>query len=305
MQKNRHHHARRIWQALAASIALMLFAGCEEVAITNLTPTTLPVNPSQIYTFSVRIEPKSRGFVDSSLDPRIVLDGQIYPMEESPLGPDIYEFDYQIPAGRSEVAYYYLVNYDVEFGGSVTPRESYTGVTSATLNARSVLSMVANRGPVGARIGVVGRGFTETDSVTLNGTPARTVFESGNSISFFVPAVAPGRNYEVVIQGPAGSQPVGTFRVDPVAITVTPAALDLNSGETQSLTFVLPQPAPVGGLLLDITTDVPESVIMPEVLVPAGSTSVSVPVRGGMPGVGSLYLAGFGADEEVIPLTVR
>lgn len=306
MEKNRIPHARRIWQWLAAAMALMLFAGCEEMTITNLTPSAMPVNPSQIYTFSARITPKSRGYVEGSITPQIVIDGKIFTMESSPLGEDIYEFDYQIPAGRTEVAYYYLTTYDVRYQGTVTPREAYTAVTKAQLRGRIVLSMVVNRGPVGARIGIVGQGFTAQDVVTVNGQPARTVPESANSLSFYVPSVPPGRNYQIAIQSPSGVQPVGTFRVDGLTLEVNPASLNLTQGQTQNITFTLPQAAPAGGLLLDITTDVPDSVVMPEVMIPAGSNSVTVPVRGGAPGSGSLYLSGFGGGGEVtIPVTVR
>lgn len=306
MEKNRILHARRIWQWLTAATALMLFTGCDELVITNLTPSALPANPSQIYTFSAKFTPKSRGFVESSLAAQIVIDGKIHRMDPSPLGENVYEFDYQIPAGRSEVTYYFLASYDISFGNNSTVvRESYTPVTTATLRTRQVLSMIANRGPVGARIGIVGQGFTAQDIVTLNGQPTRTVFESTNALSFFVPAIAPGRNYQVAVVGATNSQAVGTFRVDPLGIEVFPGSLDLGQGQTQSVTFTLPQNATTGGLLLDITTDVPDSVIMPEVVISPGSNSVTVPVRGGLPGTGSLFLTGFGGGEVVIPITVR
>ena len=305
MEKNRILHARRIWQWLAAALALTLFTGCDDVKITNLTPSTLPANPSNIYTFSAKFDVKSRGYVDGSLEPQIVIDGRIHTLQPSPVGPEIYEFDYQIPANRSQVTYYFLATFDVSFSGKNNMREAYSPVTTASLSSRQVLSMISNRGPVGARIGIVGQGFTAQDVVSLNGQPTRTVFESTNSLSFFVPAVPPGRNYQVRIDGATGSQVVGPFRVDPLGIEVFPGSLNLSQGQTQSVTFTLPQPAPNGGLLLDITTDVPDSVIMPEVFVPAGSNTVTVPVRGGLPGSGNLYLTGFGGGEVVIPISVR
>lgn len=305
MEKNRILHARRIWQWLAAALAITLFTGCDDLKITNLTPSSLPANPSQIYTFSAKFDIKSRGYVEGSLQPQIVIDGRIHDLQPSPVGPDIYEFDYQIPGNRSQVTYYFLASYNVSFSGRENLREAYSPVTTATLSSRQVLSMISNRGPVGARIGIVGKGFTPQDVVTLNGQPTRTVFESNNALSFFVPAVPPARNYQVRVDGASGSQIVGPFRVDPLGIEVFPSSLNLSEGQTQQVTFTLPQNAPNGGLLLDITTDAPDSVIMPEVVVPAGSNSVTVPVTGGMPGSGALYLTGFGGGEVVIPISVR
>ena len=173
-------------------------------------------------------------------------------------------------AGRTQLAYYFLVNYNVEGQGMQTPQETYSQVKQVTIVGRKVVKLEANRGPVGARISVVGRGFTPQDAINLSGTVARTVFESPNAIGFFVPALEPGRNYQVTLTGAAGDSPVGTFRVDPSTVMVSPTSLTLRTGERQMLTFTLTNPAPAGGTLLDITTDVPESVIMPEVIVQPG-----------------------------------
>jgi hypothetical protein len=87
-------------------------------------------------------------------------------------------------------------------------------------------------------------------------------------------------------------------------VTAEPASLALSPGQKQAITFTITHPAPAGGLLLDITTDVPSSVIMPEVIVPEGQTSVTVTVEGGKPGSGSLFLKGYGSGEVSVPVTV-
>jgi hypothetical protein len=161
-----------------------------------------------------------------------------------------------------------------------------------------------NRGPVGARVSLLGRGFSTQDVIYFDNVPTRTVYESPNSLSFYVPALDAGRNYQVMLGSASGNSPVGTFRIDASSLTVAPTALTLRAGETQNLTFSVPNPAPAGGLLLDVTTDVPECVIMPEVIVPAGQTSLSVQVQGGKPGRGTLFLRGYGAGEVTIPVTV-
>ncbi len=170
--------------------------------------------------------------------------------------------------------------------------------------SRNVLSMIANRGPVGSRISVVGRGFSQQDVIYVEGNPARTVYESPNAIAFFVPALAANRNYRVALGGGGGTTTIGTFRVDPSGAQVSPTFLAMTTGQRQTLTFSLPSPAPTGGVLLDVTTDVPDSVIMPEVIVPQGQSVITVNVQGGRPGQGALYLRGYGAGEITIPVTV-
>lgn len=302
MHTNRISPARKIIVWFTAALGLALLSGCETVTLTDLTPKSMAENPSHIYTFSLRVTPRTQTV--SGITPQIVVDGQSHHMKKSALGEGIYDFEYQLPAGRDRMAYYYLVNYAVEGNGTQTQQEAYTSVENIQIVSRYVVSLEVNRGPVGARISVLGRGFTQQDVVHLNGTPARTVYESPNSISFFVPPLDPSRNYQVTVNGAAGNSPVGTFRIDAATVSVSPTSLSLRTGERQSLTFSLPNAAPPGGTLLDIATDVPESVIMPEVIVPQGQTSVEIAVEGGKPGSGNLFLKGFGQGELTIPVNV-
>jgi len=302
MHTNRISPARKIIVWLTAALGLALLTGCETVTLTDLTPKSMAENPSQIYTFSLRVSPRTSTV--SGIDPKIVVDGQSHNMKKSPLGENIYDFEYQLPAGRDRMAYYFLVNFNIEGNGRVAQHETYTQVEAVQIMRRYVLSLEVNRGPVGARISVLGRGFTTQDVVHFDGTPARTVYESPNALSFFVPPVSPNRNYQVTVNGSAGNSPVGTFRVDAATVSVTPSSLSVRTGERQTLTFTIPNPAPAGGTLLDVTTDIPESVIMPEVIVPQGQTSISVTVEGGRPGNGNLFLKGFGSGELTIPMSV-
>jgi hypothetical protein len=304
MHTNRISPARKIIVWLAAVAGLVLLAGCETVTLTNLTPPTMRENPSQIYTFSLRVTPRTKNVPFNSIQPHIVIDGKNFPMTKSAVGEGIYEFEYHLSAGRDEVAYYYLVDYGTEQNGRIANGEAYTAVAHAKIVGRYVVSLEVNRGPVGSRISILGRGFTPQDQITFNGEPVRTDWQSSTSLSFFVPALEPNRNYQVGLISPAGNSPVGTFRIDPSTVTVFPMSLTLRTRQSQPLTFTLPNPAPFGGTLLDVSTDVPDSVIMPEVVVPQGTTSVTVPVEGGKPGSGSLFLKGYGTGEVTIPITV-
>jgi hypothetical protein len=274
------------------------------MSLTNLTPSTLPSNPSGIYTFTLRVTPKSTLVVPDSVAPHIVVGAESHDMVKDSSVPGIYEFDYRLPTGQDSIGYYFLVNYETEGNGVVDNRQAYTELSHASVLGRYVVSLEVNRGPVGARIGVLGRGFTPQDLVGFDGTPVRTVYESPTSLGFYVPAMPPGKAYHVTLSSSAGNSDVGTFRVDTSEVTAEPASLALTPGQKQSLTFTITHPAPAGGLLLDITTDVPESVIMPEVVVPEGQLSATVTVEGGKPGTGSLFLKGYGSGEVSVPITV-
>jgi hypothetical protein len=298
MQKTPFLHASRIFSAFAAALVLLVLTGCN-FTITNLTPDTVPQNPSQIYTITASFHATTNKIVASTIQPRIIIDGQSFPMSKTATNGDVWEFDYQLPAGRTSASYYFICNYKVEYQTSPDPAEVYSELQTLKIVGRYVIRSEATRAPVGSRVSVLGAGFTTADIVYFDQTPTRTVFESPSSLSFFVPAVEPGRNYKLSVMGSGQNLDVGTFRVDAISFQVSPSALALRQGEQQALTFTIPTPAPAGGMLIDVTTDVPETIIMPEVMVAAGQTSVTVPVQGGKPGTGSLFFKSSAGDTTV------
>lgn len=279
---------------------LLLLAGCN-LTITNLTPDTIRANPSQIYTITASFRPGSQ-VEPSSIKPRIIIDGQAHPMTHNANAADIWEFDYQFPAGRSSASYYFICDYNTK-GSTEGSAEVYSELQTLTITGRYVVVPEASRAPVGSRVSILGAGFTTSDIVYFDTMPTRTVFESPSSLSFFVPAVAPNHSYKITVRGGAGALDAGTFRVDAISFTVSPTALFIRSGEQQALTFTIPQPAPAGGMLIEVQTDIAESVIMPEVIVPANATSVTIPVQGGKPGTGSLFFRS-SAGESTVSVTV-
>jgi hypothetical protein len=303
MHMTRPSQARITFSGFAAAVALLLLSGCN-LTITNLTPDVLRENPSQLYTITARVTPTSSSLDRSSLQVSVIIDGQDQAMKRSAETSDVYEYDYPLPRGRDGATYYFLVRFRMNSDEPTKTDEMYSEKRSFTVERRYALPLEANRGPVGARVSVVGRGFTPQDVVFLDSTAARTVFESSSSLSFFVPPVEPNHNYNVAVSGGGSALSAGPFHADATGATVTPSSLTLRAGESQTVTFTIPAAAPQGGLLLDVTTDVPESVIMPEVVVPEGSTNVVVTVKGGKPGAGTLYLKGFGQGEITIPVSV-
>ena len=161
MHTNRISPARKIIVWLMAALSLALLSGCETVTLTDLTPKSMAENPSHIYTFSLRVTPRTQTV--SNVTPQIVVDGKSYHMKKSPLGEGIYDFEYQLPAGRDKMAFYYLVNYSVEGNGTQPPETSRIGhghIVADTCCHRSEF-------PVrGARLSVLGRGFRRRTSCT-------------------------------------------------------------------------------------------------------------------------------------------
>jgi IPT/TIG domain len=287
---------------LAVAAAGLFLVGCD-VKVINRTPSTFSANPSGVYTITAEI--KARPVVHaSSLKPSVVIDGKNFPMQPSELGGKLWEFDYHLPPGQTEGAYYILVSYETGEGKNLRVGEAYTELSHFTVANRYSLSLDASRAPVGAQITVLGRGFTQSDVVYVGETPAQTIFKSANSLAFVVPPVAAGRNYGVSVGAPGTGLEVGTIRVDQGTLSVTPSSISVKSGQRAQLVFRLPTEAPAGGLLLDVTTDVPASVIMPEVTIPAGALSVNVVVQGGTPGSGMIFISAPGFGETTVPITV-
>lgn len=294
---------RRTWLALVLMPITLFLAGCD-IKLTDLTSQTLKANPSNAYTITVQVHLKNKAVVYGSVRPEVIIDGQAHAMTPSPNGNDLYEYDYSMPAGRSSAAYYILVRYQRKRATATVNKEVLTEVRTFNVENRYSVELEVNRAPVGTRVAVLGRGFTRDDKILIGGTPAVTQVESSTSIAFYVPSLPEGRNYNVSVLGLNGELSAGTLRIDASSIRVSPSSLNISTGRRSGLLFSIPNVAPPGGLVITVTTDAPDSVIMPEVIIPAGQRSVSIVVEGGEAGSGNLYVELGGYSDVVIPITV-
>ncbi len=303
MDARKSRFASLFTRLLAASAVVLLLAGCD-VKITNRTPATFSENPSGVYTITAEVKVRSGVVKKETVKPSIVIDGQIFPMTKSDLAPDLWEYDYKLPAGRAEGAYYFIATYETSANGRESQRDTYTELSKFSVANRYTLALDVNRAPVGAQVTVLGRGFTPQDVIYVGDMAAQTSFRSANTLTFTVPAIPGGRNYPVSIGGPGSESQVGTIRVDEGSISVFPTSLALTPRGRRQLVFTIPAEAPEGGLVLDITTDVPATVVMPEVTIPAGARSVNVVVEGGQPGNGTIYVKAPGFGEATVAISV-
>lgn len=294
---------RRTWLAIILAPLALFLAGCD-VKLVDLTPSSFKANPSRTYTITAQVAVKNSAVLEESVRPEIIIDGQAHDLSRAPGSDSLYEFDYTMPPGRQQAAYYLLVRYQRKTASSTVSKEIYTDTKTFSVEDRYSVELEVNRAPVGSRVAILGRGFDRDDKVMVDGAPAVTEVESPTSLAFYVPSLPEGRNYRVTVRGNSGELSAGTLRVDASNIRVSPSSLTLRQGQRLPLAFSIPTEAPPGGLAITVTTDVPDSVIMPEVIVPAGQRSTSVRVEGGEPGSGNLYVELDGYSDVVIPVTV-
>jgi len=296
----------KIFVALASCISLLLLSGCG-ITTKNLTPTEFPTNPSNIYTLSLEVRENDSNIANDSIVPLVVIDGESRLMKPSPVGENIWDYEYVMPQGRRNAVYYFEIEYDTT---SPQGRKTKTitlprdGLLKFSLANHYVITLEANRGPVGSQIGLVGRGFSNSDQVFVGNTPAPTEYYSPNALSFYIPSLPAARNYEVTLRSQHREIPVGSFRIDPAMMRVVPGSLQMSSGSSSVIMFSIPNPAPMGGLAVSTKTNVPDSIIMPEVVIPEGEQSVSVRIEGGAPGIGVLYIEAAGYAAVEVPVQV-
>lgn len=289
---------------LAAAFLAFAFAGCKPSFI-NLTSGHLNQNPSGIYTIQTEVDLQDRDIIESTIKVFAVVGGQEVPMVSDQLNNRIWSCDYKLPDGYDEATYYFRADYEVMQGGMRTERQLKSKLQRFRLENRYVGNLAAYRAPVGAEIAVQGRGFTRHDAIRFGGRPAVTKYLSENELRFTVPALPSGVDYPVqLVGGPAGGVDVGNFRIDESTLSVTPRRLELAPGETDVLLFKIDFDAPAGGLTVSVETNVPSSVIMPEARIQAGARTANIPVKGGQPGNGNLFVKVSGLKEVTIPISV-
>lgn len=288
---------------LLAPLALIM-AGCN-INIIDLTPSTMKANPSNVYTVTAQIRVKNSAVIKESLRPQIVIDGKVHPMSVVPGSANLFEYDFRMPAGRNEAAYYILVHYERKTDKGTTPKELVTELSRFSIENRYTVELEVNRAPVGTRVAILGRGFTRDDKVLVGDTPAATRFDSSTSLSFYVPSLPEGRGYDVKVMGISGEIHAGSLRIDSSRVNVRLQPSTIAQGQTSTLVFTIPEEAPPGGLEIDVHTDIPDSVIMDYVRIESGQRSTSVTVQGGAPGSGSLFITIPGYSEVVVPITVN
>ena len=290
--------------SLIVVVSTLLFVGCSSVQ--NTTPKSMPENPSRTYTLSMKVDLNDGSVSEKSFKPYIVIDGLVHPMKHA--GDGVYLYDYVLPRGRTSAKYYFQFEYDINKIASGMPahrRLKSSEVYEFTTQSKFVVSLESTRGNVGSKITLLGKGFSEDDKVLVGGVEAKTDFISETTLNFTIPSVESGKTYAVELASSDKKIKIGDFKVDDATLFVSPNYIDLRSGDTTQLTFNIGFRAPAEGYVIDVKTNVPSSLIMDNVVGPAGKKSVTVPIKAGARGSGFIYINGFGFKEVAIPINVR
>ncbi len=123
-------------------------AGCD-INVIDLTPSTMKANPSNVYTITAQIRVKNSAVIKESLRPQIVIDGKVHPMSLAPGSTNLFEYDFRMPSGRTEAAYYMLVHYDHKTDQGTTTKEIVTELNRFSVENRYTVELEVNRAPVG------------------------------------------------------------------------------------------------------------------------------------------------------------
>ena len=287
-------------------LATAIFSGCKQPTFINLTSTNISQNPSGIYTLQTEVDIQDRNVNPETVEVFTVVGGELIPMVQDPINPNLWSCDYKLPQGFDEATYYFQTNYRINGdGGGSYPRELKSDLQTFRLENRYVGNLASYRGPVGAEIAVQGRGFTKYDSITIGGKETKTRYLSENELRFITPPLPSGIDYPVqLIGGPHGALDIGSFRVDESVLAVSPSSLEIQSGSTNTLLFKIDNDAPEGGLNISVKTDIPNSVIMPEAVIQQGDQTVNIMVKGGEAGEGKLVISAPGFQGVEIPVRV-
>ena len=297
--------AKSIFLSSALALALCL-TGCG-VKIVNTTPNVAPASPTGSYTLSAQAQVKKKTVQPDSLEAFVVINGEQRPMTSLADTPNAFSYDYQAPAEQELTRFYYVLNYTTQKKEEAPVSvQIISELYQVQLPSTLTLAIDTARAAIGTHVTVTGQNFSREDLIFVDQVAAETIFISPSKLQFVVPEVKPGFGYKIDVRGTARSQKAGYLRVDPASpLSVLPKELTLAPGQRQALAFALDTPAPYEGLYINITTDIPNSIIMPEVLIPEGARTVSATIEGDKIGSGHLYINAKGLPELVIPVTIR
>ncbi|MDR2677349.1 MAG: IPT/TIG domain-containing protein [Puniceicoccales bacterium] len=284
------------------SVSLVCCFGCAHVHIKNTTPEVLPVNASGVYSLAMDFSVLSSGVNERSIVARVCVDGRMLPMKRVSRGHYIYE--YRMPADRTSVPYFFEVNYSRQTDGGLQHICEKSPTHQLSLSDHYALGMDTQRGTPGTVVTVIGRGFREGDTIYVDEQAMETKLVSPTALRFRIPPLAADRHYTVELANANETLPVGKILIDRGIIRTSPRALEIPKGKSAELVISLSSQAPGEGVEIDVTTDIPDAVFVPDVIVRGGKNSTTAIIEGAEPARGTLFLRADGFMETAVPVVI-
>lgn len=303
IMKNNKPMLKTFFLRSASSAVLLGLAGCAQT-LTNITPDVAQRNPSNLYRFTTQCNVLETKVVPGSFDLNLVIDGEKHPLKSEELTPAFFYYDHILATERTEAKYYFELNYQLNNRGKLRNYSAKTPLSTFKIEERCCFCLDNERAPVGSSIKILGRGFTSGDRVVVGEYNAVATFESENVLSFTIPPVVAGKSYPVYAICNNQKTFVSNLLVDNSRLFVEPDSIEVLKGEKVSFTVETDSPVATN-VYVNVTTDIPNSVIMPEVILKAGETSTTVEIEGGEAGKGNLFINAQGFDEVNVPIEVQ
>jgi len=283
-------------------LLLLSLAGCSQT-LTNVTPSVVQRNPSNMYRFTTQCNVPEKKVIPDTFKLELVIDGEKYALKPETSTPGFFYYDYVLGEDRLEAKYYFELNYQQNHHGRLKNHVAKTSLSTFKIQKCCCFSLDCERAPVGAEVKVLGRGFTPRDRILIGEYNAVTTWDSENILSFQVPQVITDKSYPIYSVCNNEKVFVGNLWVDSNRFMIEPTSISLEKGETTDFTVSIASPLTYD-LLVNVTTDIPDSVIMPEIKIEAGETSATVSIEGGEKGTGHLFVYAQGFAEQEVDIEV-
>ena len=285
-------------------LLILSLAGCSKT-LTNVTPDDAQRNPSNLYRFTTQCNIRMNKIIPETLKLSLVIDGEKFPLKPYELTPSFYYYDYFLDSTRTDAKYFFEACYTTNNRGNRVERCDKTPLAKFKIKEHFCSCLGGERAPISAEVKVLGQGFTAGDLIQVGEYNAVTHFISENVLSFQVPNVEAGKFYPVYFISNGEKNFIGNLLIDQGLLSVDTDSIELSTGDKEEIIIHSSIKAGPGGLYVNVTTDIPNSVIMPEVVIPEGENSVSVEIEGGDAGEGRLYISAKGFNEVELPIVVQ
>ncbi|MDR0428666.1 MAG: IPT/TIG domain-containing protein [Puniceicoccales bacterium] len=277
-------------------------AGCTHVSIRNVTPQVMATNISRVYPLTMNFAARDGKVNTESIRAHVIIDGHSRKMRS--VGHNRYVYEYRMTSDNPKVIYSFSVDYSRRCGGKLCFFNEKSPDFELILTGHYAMGLDSQRGIPGAPITIIGRGFQKSDTVYVGDSVAETQFLSPTAIQFRIPQLPSGKHYNVELANPNGTLPAGKIFVDKGNISTNPKAIEIKCGESTILQITISAPAPSGGLEIDVTTNIPDAIVVPDVHIRQGKVTTSLKIEGAEVAHGMLFLSGKEYAETAIPLVI-